>query len=70
MSRIKIDGSKAGRGTQLATCPECGPWRELRGTRRAALLAAADHATLVHGDERQASELRDRASRLLRDTPS
>jgi hypothetical protein len=70
MPRITIDGSQAGRGTQLATCPECVAWRELRGTRAAALMAGADHASMVHGDHHQASQLRQRARDLVPDTPS
>jgi hypothetical protein len=66
MTRINIDGNQRGAGTQLALCAECKPWRELRGTRPAALLAAAEHAANVHGDYREADKLRTRAA----DTPS
>lgn len=45
----------------LAWCRDCPPWRELRGTRTAALLAAADHAERCHGDRAIASDLRERA---------
>lgn len=50
----------------LASCATCPTWRELRGTRPAALLAAATHMDLVHGDARAAGKLRERAQR---DTP-
>lgn len=50
----------------LAWCHECQPWRELRGTRPAALRAAADHVQLVHGEDRLAADLRERAQRIER----
>lgn len=45
----------------LAHCAQCPSFRELRGTRPAALIAAATHVELVHGDARAAANLRDRA---------
>lgn len=62
MTHIHIDGSQRGVGSQLALCDECKPWRELRGSRPAALLAAADHAANVHGDQAEADRLRARAT--------
>lgn len=47
----------------LAACRQCPPWRELRGTRPAALLAAAVHAEQVHHDTKRAKQLRQQAAR-------
>lgn len=52
---------EAGTRHALAWCRDCPPWRELRGTRAAALLAAADHAERVHEARSIASDLRERA---------
>lgn len=48
----------------LVWCKSCGTWRELHGTHRAALQAAARHVDQVHGEARRAADLRDRAQRL------
>lgn len=45
----------------LAWCTACPPWREVRGDRPAAHLAAAAHAETVHADHAAAKEHRRRA---------
>ena len=68
---IRLDGPPRRRGTTVALCDECPPWRELRGTRAAALRAAADHLARVHGQAKRAADLRDQARVLEgRDTPT
>lgn len=57
---------EAGRGHVLAWCVDCPPWRRLAGDNPAALLVAADHLQLVHGDARAAARLRDRATTQAR----
>lgn len=52
----------------LAYCRDCVSFRELRGTRVAAQLAAADHLERVHGATKAARELRKAARRAA--TPS
>lgn len=58
---------ESGPGFQLAWCRECPPWRELRGSRAAALTACANHVQLVHGRGKLAAQLRARAAA---DTPT
>lgn len=60
---------EAGRGYVLASCTDCPPWRRMPGNRRHALLLAADHASLVHGDNALARDLRELAARKS-DTPT
>lgn len=57
---IRVDGSAA---SQLAHCAACPSWRELRGERSAALIAAAEHAVRVHDDTARANQLRELATR-------
>lgn len=54
---------EAGTHHALAWCAECPPWRELRGTRAAALTAAAEHADRCHHLPHLASDLRRQARR-------
>lgn len=56
--RIRIDASPR---SYLAWCRDCPSWREVRGHRRAALLAAAEHAARCHEDEDNATRLTRRA---------
>lgn len=56
--RITLDKSDR---DVVALCVDCPPWRELRGTRAAALTAAAAHVDQVHADPRAAALLRERA---------
>lgn len=58
------------RGTVLAYCTGCPPWRSLEGTTPAAYRAAAVHVDQVHGDARLAANLRELAARQERDTPT
>jgi hypothetical protein len=53
----------------LAYCSSCPPWRRLTADRPAALLAAAEHVDLTHGDRQLAAKLRDRARAAAADTP-
>jgi hypothetical protein len=57
-ARIRVEG-----GTRhvLVWCRECASWRELRGTREAGHLLAADHSTRVHGDAAAAATHRRHA---------
>jgi len=64
--RIRVDATQR---TAVAHCSDCPPWRELRGTRTAALTAAADHAELVHGDTQLAGNLRVQARRAATRPP-
>lgn len=57
---------EAGTRHVLAYCVKCPPWRELRGQRTAALLAAADHLEYVHDALRKAADLREQARRIER----
>lgn len=47
----------------VAWCDQCPSWRELRGTRSAALTAAAQHADQVHADQELAKAIRQGATR-------
>lgn len=58
---IRVDASPR---SYLAVCRDCPSWRELRGTRAAALHAAAAHADTCHGREKLAADLRRRARDL------
>lgn len=49
--------------SQLAWCSDCPSFRELRGTRAAALTAAAHHADQVHQDTDRAKAIRQAATR-------
>lgn len=60
-ARVRLD---PGTRHVLAWCAECSPWRVLTGSRKIAHMAAADHATRVHGDATEAAEHRRRADEL------
>lgn len=58
-----------GHGYSLVWCQDCPPWRRLAAGRADALLRAADHLDLVHGDTLRAKRLREQAARKrARDT--
>jgi hypothetical protein len=57
-ARIRVE---SGTRHALAWCTECPSWRELRGTRTAVHLLAADHSTRVHGDAAAAATHRRHA---------
>lgn len=71
MTRVHLDGPQRRRGTTVAWCEDCPPWREIRGSREAALMAAATHLEGVHGLAREAAAKRALAARLRGgDTPT
>lgn len=57
---------EAGTRHVLAWCGSCPGWRVLTGTRRAANLAAADHADRCHADPDAAKEFRRRAGHVTK----
>lgn len=65
-ARVHLDGPQRRRGTTVAWCDACPPWREVRNDRPAAQRAAALHLEAVHGDTRQAADLRAAATAALR----
>lgn len=59
--RIKVE---SGTRHVLAWCADCPSWRTLRADRAAALRAGAEHLHLVHGEAKQAGNMRLRAERI------
>lgn len=57
---------EAGHNHVLAWCSSCPPWRRIADDRPAAMLEAATHLELVHGQRRMARELRAEARRMMR----
>lgn len=55
---------EAGYGHVLAYCRDCPPWRRLELSHPDALLAAADHMQLTHGQAKLAADMRGRAARM------